>query len=103
MQWQTVVSILSVLITGGLGLATLVRGRNADKAVDTATNIQTTFNATNQLVKNLWSEVRRQGELLQKCEEEHESKDSQIRDMRLTIHTLELKVETLEREKANGT
>lgn len=89
MDWQTGVSILSVSITSILGIVTLTRGTSADKALNIATNVQSTFNAQGSLIEDLRQEIIRVRALHNECEADKEN-------MKVLIANHEQRIKELE-------
>lgn len=67
MDWTAFAAVASVCGTIGLGILSFVRGSKADRALNTATTVQSTFTAQKELVDNLQEETTR----LQKDLHEH--------------------------------
>lgn len=104
-MWQTWTALASVMVTLALGTATIVRGVRSDNALNVATNIQSTYTATMNLVEALQREVGRVTQSLVNCEKEHHIKDRQIdelqdqvQELSGMVRTLELNIEGLQRE-----
>lgn len=102
MDWTAFAAVASVLGTIGLGVLTFLRGTKADQALNTATNVQSTFTAQKELVDNLQEEVARHREdlhqhrgLLFRCEEESRSCRSNLAGARMIISAQEAEIENL--------
>ena len=102
MNWPAVASILSVLATIILGVLTFVRGSKADEALNTATTVQSTFDAQRYLFDNLQEEmIRTKGELdehrqlLRACEDDCRRCRSNLAGSRLIIQAQEVEIENL--------
>lgn len=102
MDWTAFAAVASVLGTIGLGILTFVRGTKADQALNTATNVQSTFTAQKELVDNLQEEVIRQREdlnehrsLLFRCEQECRACRSNLAGAHLVIASQEAEIENL--------
>jgi len=89
MGWEQFVALLSVLITGGIGLLTYLRGRRSDEALNVATNIKTTFEAQGQLIDALQEDIATQRGWLHACEESCRECRRELEERTRLFHDLE--------------
>lgn len=102
MDWTAVAAVGSVVGTFILGVLTLSRGSKSDKALNMATNVQSTYSAQKDLVDNLQEEVARHQvdleryrALTQQCEAECRECKSNLAGSRLIIAAQEAEIEQL--------
>lgn len=105
MKGETIVALISIAGTIGLGLLTFLRGTKSDKALDIATNVQNTYDAQRLLIDNLQEEVGRYQGLLSEqrqtiagCEESCQRCRSELAEALRTIADRDDKIARLTRQ-----
>jgi LPS O-antigen subunit length determinant protein (WzzB/FepE family) len=95
-EWQSIVALISPIAVVIIGVLTYRRGSKGDRALNLATNIQTTFNAQQGLIDNLQEETGRLGTALANCDHKCETVLKEHRKALQLIDVLQKRVESHE-------
>lgn len=102
MTWPNGIALFSACVTAVLGFVAVTRSWRSDKALDTAANVKTTFDAQATLIQDLQTETARLRVDLRGCEERHHETALKLGEAHSKLDQLTRRIAALEAQLHPG-